>query len=69
MKLGTDREKAAFILGMVRAWEVAEWPDHFGAEDRDAWRDDAYKAIDVLRGGDPCPSLSELADDELHGEL
>ena len=65
----TGREKAAFIIGMVAAFESAGWPKHFNADDRGEWRQRATHAKQMLTGGVFNPlhawNVSELADKEL----
>lgn len=46
-----EQEKAAFLLGMVRAFECVGWPDHFSADDRATWCERATWATHMLTGG------------------
>ena len=65
----TDREKAAFILGMTHAFENSRWPKHFNADDRAGWRQRAQWAKHILTGGAFNPfhvwGVRELANEEL----
>lgn len=71
MKLN-DREKAAIIFGMVRAFEAGKWPKHFDRQDKNQWRLRA-KSAKLILGGDEFNLLNHwavtsCADDELQGE-
>jgi hypothetical protein len=70
MKL-SDREKAAVIFGMVRAFEATRWPKHFNRDDKAQWRQRAKIASQMLTGGAFNPldhwAVTLCADDELHG--
>ena len=65
----TDREKAAFILGMTHAFESTRWPKHFNADDRAGWRQRMKWAKHILTGGAFNPfhvwEVRELANEEL----
>ena len=71
MKL-SDREKAAMIFGMVRAFKATQWPKHFNGDDRAQWQQRARIAKQILIGGRFTPRwaviVTECADDELQGE-
>ncbi len=64
----TDRDKAAVIVGMVRAFQCGGWPSHFNAEDRSTWRLRCKFAIQMLGEGVFNPldaySVLDLFDDE-----
>mgnify|MGYP003393017370 FL=1 len=69
MKL-SDREKAAVVFGMVRAWTATKtWPKHFNVDDRSMWRDRARIAALILDGGAFNPmdhwAVMRTANDEL----
>lgn len=70
MKL-TDREKAAVIFGMVRAFEASNWPKHFNSDDKAQWRQRARIAKLMLDRGAFNPfdhwAVVQTADDELIG--
>lgn len=66
----SDREKAAIIFGMVRAFEATTWPKHFNTDDKAQWRSRAKIARCILDGGAAVDSLGHwavmsCADDEL----
>ncbi len=50
MKL-SNREKAAFVLGMVSAFTTSNWPNRFGKPDRDKWAQCGIWAHQALTGG------------------
>lgn len=63
------KQKAAFLIGMVRAFESAGWPEHFSEDDRAMWIKRAKWAAQMLTGGvfnplNACDVLA-LVDDEL----
>jgi len=47
----TDRDKAAVIVGMVRAFKCGGWPAHFSADDRSEWRRRGEHAAQMLGEG------------------
>lgn len=65
----TDREKAAFIIGMVRAFMCGKWPKHFNADDKAQWIQRERYAQQMLNGGVFNPqdawAVIQCADDEL----
>ncbi|TXH10213.1 MAG: hypothetical protein E6R03_15750 [Hyphomicrobiaceae bacterium] len=69
----SDREKAAFILGMARAFETVGWPQHFNDDDKRQWRGRAVWARQLLTGGVFNPlhawAVLELFDDEMSGSF
>lgn len=71
MKL-SNREKAAFILGMVKAFASSSWPNHFGKPDRDTWMQHEVWAHQALTGGCYNPlhasAVTSLADKVLKDE-
>ncbi len=68
MKL-SNREKAAFLLGMVNAYAISNWPNHFGKPDRDKWIQHGVWALQALTGGCYNPfdafAVTGLADEAL----
>lgn len=66
----TDREKAAFILGMVHAFKSTRWPKHFNKDDRAGWKLRATWANHILTGGAFNPfhvwNVRELANEEMN---
>lgn len=72
MKL-SGRENAAFIFGMVRAFESGKWPRHFNKDDKAQWRQRARFAKQILTGGAYNPldvfAVVDTAQDELSGEI
>lgn len=64
----SNRDKAAVIVGMVRAFQCGGWPKHFKADDRATWRQRGKFAIQMLGDGVFNPldaySVLELFDDE-----
>ncbi len=42
------KEKAAFLVGMVRAFDASTWPTHFNVYDISAWRYRCEKAHQIL---------------------
>jgi len=68
-----DREKAAFIVGMVRAFNSGKWPKHFNKDDKAQWMGRAVWAHQILTGGAYNPfhvwKVREIVDDELAGEI
>jgi hypothetical protein len=69
----SDREKAAVIFGMVRAFKAGKWPKHFNKDDRAQWEQLARIAKQILSGGafNPldCWEVKKTAEDELSGEV
>lgn len=69
----SDREKAVFFLGMVRAFKAGKWPKHFSKEDRSQWAARECVAKQILSGGAFNPlhvwALKETVDDELGVEV
>lgn len=67
------REKAAFMIGMVRAFERTRWPSHFDEEDKSQWRTLAGLAYQMINGGVWNPlhvlSVTSWYDDETGMEL
>lgn len=65
----SDREKAAIIFGMVRAWKTAKWPKHFNKDDRAQWEQRAKIAKLMLGKGAFNPldvwAVKQAAEDEL----
>lgn len=65
----SDREKAAFILGMVKAFKVGKWPKHFNKDDRGMWESRGKVAEQILDGGAFNPlhvwNVLDLANEEL----
>jgi len=63
------REKAALIIGMVRAFETNNWPKHFSKDDKTKWKIRARWGEQMLTGGcfNPLDSWAviHLADNEL----
>jgi hypothetical protein len=66
----TAREKAAFVIGMVRAFKASQWPRHFNREDIEQWTERAHWAQQMLDGGTFSPvhafKVLELYDDEVN---
>lgn len=64
-----DNERAAFICGMVRAFEKVHWPKHFNRDDKAQWKQRAAWAAQMLTGGAYNPihvfKVRELFEDEL----
>lgn len=68
----TDDQKAAYIMGMVRAFNAVGWPEHFDEDALTVWRERAHWAAQMLDGGAYSPShvwaVRGLFDDE-HAEI
>lgn len=67
----TRLEKAALLVGMVRAFSAVGWPPHFTACDRATWSQRSRWAVGMLNrtAYDPrrVREVCELVDDELEG--
>lgn len=65
----SDREKAAFLIGMIAAFRATKWPKHFNKDDRAQWLQREVWAKQMLEGGCYNPmhvwKVRELADEEL----
>lgn len=68
MKL-SDREKAALLVGMVRAFKATRWPKHFNRDDKSQWLQRERLAKQLLDGGCFNPfdhwTVIRTVDDEL----
>jgi len=64
-----DKEKAAFVIGMVKAFDTTKWPKHFSKDDKAGWNLRAKWAKQMLSGGAFNPmdvwEVRELANEEL----
>jgi len=47
----TDRDKAAFILGMMWGFQCVGWPAHFNDDDKASWTSAHQWADQILSGG------------------
>lgn len=69
----SDREKAVFLLGMVRAFRAGKWPKHFNKDDRAQWQQRERIAKQILAGGAYNPldvyAVVETIGDELGAEV
>lgn len=67
----TERDKAAFILGIGHAFVTAGWPKHFSEDDVAGWLHRLKYAAQMLGDGVFNPfdawSVEQLADEELTG--
>ena len=65
----TDREKAVFILGMVRAFNATKWPKRFNKNDKTSWLIRARWAEHMITGGAYNPfnvwEVRKLANEEM----
>lgn len=68
-----DCDKAAFLAGMVHAFEAVGWPAHFSEDDIETWRQRRQWAMQGLSGGYFNPAhgweVAALVDEELSGEI